>query len=99
MVAGSAGLLVVLGMIGMFVHRQHMIMMMMSLELMFLGVQTYGVYIGYSQGMVEMLVWVLAIMVIAALEVALGLAIIIMLYHNQKSIDSDDYAQLGGDCE
>jgi NADH-quinone oxidoreductase subunit K len=84
-----------LGLIGMIIHRKHMIMMMMCLELVLVSLQTYGVYVGYSLGKVDVLMWVLAVMVVAALEVALALAIIIMLYHNQSSINSNDYSKLG----
>ena len=95
MIPMSALLLGLMGLVGMVVHRKHMIMMLMCLELVLLGVETYGVYVGYSMHMVDMSLWVLAIMVIAALEIALALAIIIMLYHHGKSIDGDIYAKLG----
>lgn len=94
MIIVLAAFLVFIGIIGMIVHSNNMIIMMMCIELMFLGVQTCGVYIGYSLGYPDMYIWVLAVMTIAAVESTLGLAVVIMLYRAGGDISSSYYNSL-----
>jgi len=68
----------------------------MSLELMFLSVNfnfiTLGNYLGDLTGQV----FVFFVLTVVAAESAIGLAILIVLFRNKKSIDVDDLSELRG---
>ena len=68
----------------------------MSLELMFLSVNfnliTLGNYLGDLTGQV----FVFFVLTVVAAESAIGLALLIVLYRNKKSIDVDDLSELKG---
>tara|TARA_B100000965_G_C19586526_1_gene755999 strand:- start:2428 stop:2634 length:207 start_codon:yes stop_codon:yes gene_type:complete len=68
----------------------------MSLELMFLSVNfnfiTLGNYLGDLTGQV----FVFFVLTVVAAESAIGLAILIVLFRNKKSIDVDDLSELKG---
>lgn len=75
-----------IGIIGVLIRR-NIIIIMMSVELMLNAVNlllaAFSVYHGDASGQV----FVFFIMALAAAEVAVGLAIIVMVYRNTKSID------------
>jgi len=75
-----------IGVIGVLVRR-NAIVIFMSVELMLNAVNllltAFSVYLGDASGQV----FVFFIMALAAAEVAIGLAIIVMIYRNTNSID------------
>ncbi|QNL51389.1 NADH-quinone oxidoreductase subunit NuoK [Olivibacter sp. SDN3] len=75
-----------IGVIGVLIRR-NVIIIMMSVELMLNAVNlllaAFSVYHGDASGQV----FVFFIMALAAAEVAVGLAIIVMVYRNTRSID------------
>ncbi|HIX54342.1 MAG TPA: NADH-quinone oxidoreductase subunit NuoK [Candidatus Sphingobacterium stercoripullorum] len=77
-----------IGVIGVLIRR-NVIILMMSVELMLNSVNlllaAFSVHWGDSSGQV----FVFFIMALAAAEVAVGLAIVVMVYRNTKSIDID----------
>ena len=77
-----------IGVIGVLIRR-NVIILMMSVELMLNSVNlllaAFSVNWGDSSGQV----FVFFIMALAAAEVAVGLAIVVMVYRNTKSIDID----------
>ena len=68
----------------------------MSLELMFLSVNfnliTLGTYLGELTGPV----FVFFVLTVVAAESAIGLALLIVLFRNKKTIDVDDLSELKG---
>ena len=68
----------------------------MSLELMFLSVNfnliTLGNYLGDLTGQV----FVFFVLSVVAAEAAIGLALLIVLFRNKKTIDVDDLSELKG---
>lgn len=74
--------------------RRNAIIIFMSIELMLNAVNllmvAFSRYLGDSSGQV----FVFFIMVVAAAEVSVGLAILMMIYRNTKSIDIDDLNKL-----
>ncbi|GIR42942.1 MAG: hypothetical protein CM15mP53_08580 [Ectothiorhodospiraceae bacterium] len=68
----------------------------MSLELMFLSVNfnliTLGNYLGDLTGQV----FVFFVLTVVAAESAIGLALLIVLFRNKKTIDVDDLSELKG---
>jgi NADH-quinone oxidoreductase subunit K len=81
-------LIFAIGVIGVLTRR-NVIVIMMSIELMLNSVNlllvTFSVFFGDPAGQV----FVFFVMALAAAEVAVGLAIIMMVYRNTRSIDID----------
>ncbi|MGJ1205915.1 NADH-quinone oxidoreductase subunit NuoK [Sphingobacterium lactis] len=82
-----------IGVIGVLIRR-NVIIIMMSIELMLNSVNlllaAFSAYRGDASGQV----FVFFIMALAAAEVAVGLAIIIMVYRNTKSVDIESLNKL-----
>lgn len=87
------GLIFAIGVIGVLIRR-NVIIMMMSIELMLNAVNLLLVAFSVHHGDASGQVFVFFIMALAAAEVAVGLAIIIMVYRNTKSIDIESLHQL-----
>lgn len=96
MIPLACACMMLMGMVGMVVQRHNMIRIILCLELMMLGAQSYGVWLAYAMHMQSVHVLVMALMVIAAAEMAIALAIVIMLYGGCNQMDSDVYTQLKG---
>lgn len=81
---------------GIFINRKNILILLMSLELMFLSVNfnliTLGNYLNDLTGQV----FVFFVLTVVAAESAIGLAILIVLYRSKKSIDVDDISELKG---
>lgn len=82
-----------IGVIGVLIRR-NVIIIMMSIELMLNSVNlllaAFSAYRGDASGQV----FVFFIMALAAAEVAVGLAIVIMVYRNTKSVDIESLSKL-----
>src|SRR5690554_5809152 len=82
-----------IGVLGVLIRR-NVIIIMMSIELMLNSVNlllaAFAAYHGDPSGQV----FVFFIMALAAAEVAVGLAIVVMVYRNTKSLDIDSLSKL-----
>ncbi|MBD1429277.1 MULTISPECIES: NADH-quinone oxidoreductase subunit NuoK [Sphingobacterium] len=82
-----------IGVIGVLIRR-NVIIIMMSIELMLNSVNlllaAFSAYYGDASGQV----FVFFVMALAAAEVAVGLAIVIMVYRNTKSVDIESLSKL-----
>lgn len=82
--------------VGIFVNQRNLLIMLMSIELMLLAVNlnfvAFSHYLGDSAGQI----FVFFILTVAAAETAIGLAILIVLFRNLKSIDVEDLDSLKG---
>ena len=76
-----------LAVIGIFLNRKNIIVLLMAIELMLLGVNMNFVAFSHYLGDMHGQVFVFFIMAVAAAEVAVGLAIIVMIYRNTRTID------------
>ena len=81
-----------LGLVGVMVRR-NFITVLMSLELMFNAVNinlvAFNKYIETSSGTLTGQVFAIFIVVVAAAEAVVGLAIVLLIYRNWKGIDVD----------
>jgi len=84
-----------IGIIGVLSKRNALIMFL-SIELMLNSVNLLFVAFSYSWGNSVGLVWVFFVLVLAAAEAAVGLAIIINLFRSKELVDVDQYNQLKG---
>ncbi len=90
-----AGILFVIGVVGVFIRR-NAIVMFMSIELMLNAVNLLLVAFSSYRSDPNGQVFVFFIMAVAAAEVAVGLAIIVMIYRNIRSIDISVLDKLRG---
>jgi NADH-quinone oxidoreductase subunit K len=79
-----------IGVLGVLVRR-NVLVMFMSIELMLNAVNLALVALSKHLGSLDGQVLVFLVMTVAAAEAAVGLAIIICLFRNKKSINVDDF--------
>ena len=84
-----SALLLVLGVFGIFLNRKNVIVILMSVELMINSINLLlAAFSAYSNDPAGQ-IFVFFIMVVAAAEVAIGLAIIVLIFKTTGSIDID----------
>ena len=85
-----------IGVIGIFLNRKNIIVILMSIELILLAVNinlvSFSIYLGDLAGQV----FTLFILTVAAAEAAIGLAIIVVYYRNSGTIRVEDIDRLKG---
>jgi len=89
-------ILFAISIVGIFLNRKNVIILLMAIELMLLAVNMN--FIAFSSYMGDMAgqVFVFFILTVAAAESAIGLAILVLLFRNIGSIDVEDMGQLKG---
>jgi NADH-quinone oxidoreductase subunit K len=89
-------ILFAISIVGIFLNRKNVIILLMAIELMLLAVNMN--FIAFSSFMDDMAgqVFVFFILTVAAAESAIGLAILVLLFRNIGSIDVEDMGQLKG---
>lgn len=89
-------LLFTISVVGIFLNRKNVIVLLMAIELMLLAVNmnfvAFSHYLGDSAGQV----FVFFILTVAAAESAIGLAILVMLFRNLHTINVDELDHLKG---
>jgi NADH-quinone oxidoreductase subunit K len=90
------GVLFAISVVGIFLNRRNILILLMAIELMLLAVNlnfiAFSHYLGNSQGQV----FVFFILTVAAAESAIGLAILVVLFRNLNTIDVEDLDSLKG---
>lgn len=91
-----AALLFVLGIIGIFLNRRNVIVILMSIELMLLAVNIN--LVAFSQSLNDLVgqVFSLFVLTVAAAEAAIGLAILVTYYRNRGDICVDEINMMRG---
>ena len=90
-----AAILFTLGMTGLLVRR-NVIFQLMSIEIMLNAAGLAFVVAGSRWGQPDGQVMFLLILAMAAAEVSVGLAMVLLLYHRLHSLDSDQASELNG---
>ena len=83
-----AGILFFLGLIGLLVRR-NMIFMLMSIEIMFNSAGLAFIVAGTHWKQPDGQVMFIFILAVTAVEVSIGLALILQVYHHYKTLDAD----------
>ena len=91
-----AAVLFGIGMAGIVINRKNLIVLLMSIELMLLAVNTNFVAFSYFLNNVTGQVFVFFILTVAAAEAAIGLAIMVILFRRRHSIDIQQLDLLKG---
>jgi NADH-quinone oxidoreductase subunit K len=84
------------GIVGVFLNRKNLIVLLMAIELMLLAVNMNFVAFSHYLQDLNGQIFVFFILTVAAAEAAIGLAILIVLFRNLKSIHVDDLGSLKG---
>ncbi len=85
-----------IGMTGIFINRTNIITLLMCVELMLLAVNTNFVAFSYYLGDTTGQIFVFFILTVAAVEVVLGLVIVVLLFRTRHSISVDSTNTLKG---
>jgi NADH-quinone oxidoreductase subunit K len=91
-----AGLLFVLGVVGIFLNRRNVIVILMCIELMLLAVNINFVAFSAFLGNITGQLFTLFILTVAAAEAAIGLAILVVYFRNRENIAVDDLNVMKG---
>lgn len=85
-----------LGLAGIVINRKNIIVLLMCIELLLLAVNTNFVVFSHYLNDIAGQVFVFFILTVAAAEAAIGLAILVALYRNRKTIAVDQLDSLKG---
>ncbi|MDE1961952.1 MAG: NADH-quinone oxidoreductase subunit NuoK, partial [Xanthomonadaceae bacterium] len=89
-------ILFAIGIVGIFLNRKNLIIILMAIELMLLAVNmnfvAFSRYLGDAAGQV----FVFFILTVAAAESAIGLAILVVLFRNRATINVGEMDELKG---
>ena len=85
-----------IGIVGIFLNRKNVIVILMSIELILLSVNinlvAFSIFLNDLSGQI----FTLFILTVAAAEAAIGLAIIVVYYRNAKTINVEEIKALKG---
>src|SRR5205807_9806566 len=91
-----AAILFTIGMLGIFLNRRNVILMLMAIELILLAVNinlvAFSAYLGDLTGQVL----AMFVLTVAAAEAAIGLAILVIFFRRHGSIAVDDVNRMRG---
>ena len=90
------GILFALSVIGIFLNRRNLIVLLMAIELMLLAVNMNFIAFSHYLGDMGGQVVVFFILTVAAAESAIGLAILVVLFRERRSINVEDLNTLKG---
>lgn len=85
-----------LSVVGIFLNRRNLIVLLMAIELMLLAVNLNFVAFSHYLGDMAGQVFVFFILTVAAAESAIGLAILVVLFRNRSTIDVNELDELKG---
>ena len=78
------------------IARRNAVLVLMSIELILNAVNLNLIAFALMHGNVDGQVFALYVIAVAAAEVGVGLAIVLLLYRNRQSIDLDEVAEMKG---
>ncbi len=87
---------ITIGVVGIFINRKNVIIILMSIELILLAVNINFVAFSTHLGDVVGQVFTLLVLTVAAAEAAIGLAILVAFYRNRGSIAVEDINVMKG---
>jgi NADH-quinone oxidoreductase subunit K len=91
-----AGILFTIGVLGIFLNRKNVIVILMSIELILLAVNiNFVAFSAYSGNLVGQ-VFALFVLTVAAAESAIGLAILVVYFRNRGTIAVEDVNLMKG---
>ena len=91
-----AAIIFTIGIIGIFLNRKNVIVILMSIELILLAVNINLISFSIFSADIVGQIFTMLILTVAAAEAAIGLAIIVVFYRNRGSIRVEDIHSLKG---
>jgi NADH-quinone oxidoreductase subunit K len=85
-----------LSVVGIFLNRKNLVILLMAIELMLLAVNLNFIAFSHYLGDIAGQVFVFFILTVAAAESAIGLAILVVVFRNRSSINVEDLSSLKG---
>ena len=89
-------LLFAISIVGIFLNRKNVIILLMAIELMLLAVNLNFIAFSHYLNDIAWQVFVFFILTVAAAESAIGLAILVVLFRNWSTINVEDLDSLKG---
>lgn len=89
-------MLFAISVIGIFLNRKNLIVLLMAIEMMLLAVNMNFVAFSHYLGDMHDQLFVFFILTVAAAEAAIGLAILVLLFRNKSNINAEDLNLLKG---
>lgn len=89
-------ILFALSVVGIFLNRKNIIVLLMAIELMLLAVNMNFVAFSHFLGDLNGQVFVFFILTVAAAESAIGLAILVLLFRSKSTISAEELNTLKG---
>ena len=91
-----AALLFAISVAGIFLNRKNIVVLLMCIELMLLAANINFVAFSHYLNDTAGQVFVFFILTVAAAEAAIGLAILVVLFRNRRSINVDQVSEMKG---
>jgi NADH-quinone oxidoreductase subunit K len=91
-----SGLLFTLSVAGIFINRKNVILLLMCIELLLLSANFNFVAFSRYHGNIDGQVFVFFVLTVAAAEAAIGLAILVVLFRQRRSINVEEISTLKG---
>ena len=91
-----SGILFALSVVGIFLNRKNIVILLMAIELLLLSTNMNFVAFSHYLGDMSGQVFVFFILTVAAAEASIGLAILIIVFRNRQSINVQDLGSLRG---
>lgn len=85
-----------ISLVGIVLNRYNLIVLLMCVELMLLAVNTNFIVFSHFLNDIAGQIFVFFILAVAAAEAAIGLAILILVFRNQKTINVEELDALKG---
>ena len=95
-VVSLSGVLFAIAVAGVFLNRRNVMVLLMCIELMLLAVNFNFVAFSRFLGDIAGQIFVFFILTVAAAEAAIGLAILVVVFRERRSIDVEDLDSLQG---
>ncbi|HQS01773.1 MAG: NADH-quinone oxidoreductase subunit K [Halothiobacillus sp. 24-54-40] len=81
---------------GIFLNRKNVLVLLMAIELMLLAVNVNFIAFSHFLGDINGQVFVFFVLTVAAAEAAIGLAILVTLFRNRRTINVEDLTAMKG---
>jgi NADH-quinone oxidoreductase subunit K len=91
-----SGVLFAISVAGMFINRKNLILLLMCVELLLLAVNFNFVAFSRFLDDINGQIFVFFVLTVAAAESAIGLAILVVLFRERRSINVEDLSTLKG---
>ena len=85
-----------IGVVGIFVNRKNVIVIMMALELILLSVNINLVAFSVFTGTIQGQIFAMLVLTVAAAEAAVGLAILVVYFRNRRDISVENVDLMKG---